>query len=168
MPIARRVFQTGALLCAVVSIVACSRTDDAEVVTQAVIAEEVDVAAPAAESIVETESVSSILESIAAARDDIARGDAIDAESALGIALDLLATFATETNAPSMLDQPDAQRGLAEETLPLAETYALVKEARDHLRAGHLDAADGALERAHALAQMTPTPAAIEEAAAEQ
>ena len=100
MPIARHVFQTGALLCAVVSIVACSRTDDAEVVTQAVIAEEVDVAAPAAETIAETESVSSILESIAAARDDIARGDAIDAESALGIALDLLATFATETNAP--------------------------------------------------------------------
>ena len=84
------------------------------------------------------------------AREDIARGDTIDAQFALDAPTDLLEGLVARGEEGGAVD------GLTGEPIPLAQTYALVQQAREHLDKGDLAAADRALQEAEQSARVTP------------
>ncbi len=145
------------LSCGLSGLLACSDSQDAPVTVEETVIEEVDVTAPGS-NVAETEAVSSILTSIAAARQDIARGAPSDADSALRAPVDLLENFVTrQSGVPSELGQRDAEHGALR--IPLATTLTLVREARGHLQSGDLAAADRALAQAQGQIELRPNVA---------
>ena len=146
------------LSCGLSALLACSGSQDTPVAVEETVIEEVDVTAAPASKVAETEAVSSILTSIAAARQDIARGEPSDADSALRAPVDLLENFVTrESGVPSELQQRDAEHGALR--VPLATTLTLVKKARGHLQSGDLAAADRALSQAQGQIELLPNVA---------
>ncbi len=136
-------------------LLACPGSQDASVYVEEAVTEEIVVTEAAEMGVTETDAVSSILAGISAARADIARGDAIDAASALHAPADLLENFfGREGGVPAALEQPDTG-----EEIPVAATLALVKEARAYLESDELEAADRALVKAQEQAQILPSVA---------
>ncbi len=146
---ARIPFAVGALLCGALALLACSRGED-ELVMEGVVVDEIDVAAEPRADVEEADAVASILASIRSAREDIARGDTIDAQFALDAPVDLLEGIVGQG------EEAGAPEGLVGEQIPLAQTYALLKQAREHLDKGDLAAADQALQEAEESARITP------------
>ncbi len=147
---ARIPFDVGALLCGALALLACSRGED-DLVMEDVVVDEIDVAAaPPRADIEEADAVASILASIRSAREDIARGDTIDAQFALDAPVDLLEGIVGQG------EEAGAPEGLVGEQIPLAQTYALVMQAREHLDKDDLAAADQALQEAEESARITP------------
>ncbi len=146
---ARIPFAVGALLCGALALLACSRGED-DLVMEDVVIDEIDVAAAPRTDVEEADAVASILASIRSAREDIARGDTIDAQFALDAPVDLLEGIVGQG------EEAGAPEGLVGEQIPLAQTYALLKQAREHLDKGDLAAADQALQEAEESARITP------------
>jgi hypothetical protein len=115
-----------------------------------VVVDEIDVAAAPPADLSEADTVASILASIRSAREDIARGDSIDAQFALDAPADLLEGIVGQGGEVS------AAEDLAGEQIPLAQAYALLMQAREHLDKGDLAAADQALKQAEERARITP------------
>ncbi len=146
---ARIPFAVGALLCGALALLACSRGED-ELVMEGVVDDEIDVAAAPPADLGEADAVASILASLQSAREDIARGDTIDAQFALDAPVDLLEGIVGQG------EEARAPEGLVGEQIPLAQTYALLMQAREHLDKGDLEAADQALQEAEESARITP------------
>ncbi len=146
---ARIPFAVGALLCGALALLACSRGED-DLMMEEVVVDEIDVAAAPGADVEEVDAVASILASIRSARQNIARGDSIDAQFALDAPVDLLEGIVGQG------EQAGAPEGLAGEQIPLAQTYALLMQARKHLDKGDLAAADQALQEAEESARITP------------
>ncbi len=146
---ARIPFAVGALLCGALALLACSRGED-DLVMEDVVIDEIDVAAAPRTDVEEADAVASILASIRSAREDIARGDTIDAQFALDAPVDLLEGIVGQG------EEAGAPEGLVGEQIPLAQTYALLMQAREHLDKGDLAAADQALQEAEESARITP------------
>ncbi len=129
-----------ALAIGVLTLLACSDAADTPVASEEVVIEELDVAVgpPASPGSIDPDSLASILAEIAAAREDIARGDAVDASLALRGPEEMLDTFVQEKQAA----------GLAEQAHSLAQAREHLKAAGTHLDAGNLGAADEELRRA--------------------
>ena len=145
----RTPFAVGALLCGILALLACSWGGE-DLVMEEVVVDEVDVAAAPDADVGEVDVVASILASIRSARDDIARGDSIDAQFALDAPAEMLGEIVGQEG------EAGAPEGLVGEQIPLAQTYALVMQAREHLDKGNLAAANRALEEAEASARITP------------
>ncbi len=146
---ARIPFAVGALLCGALALLACSRGED-DLVMEDVVVDEIDVAAAPPAEVEEADAVASILASIRSAREDIARGDTIDAQFALDAPVDLLEGIVGQG------EEAGTPEGLVGEQIPLAQTYALLMQAREHLDKGDLAAADQALQEAEESARITP------------
>ncbi len=146
---ARIPFAVGALLCGALALLACSRGED-DLVMEEVVVDEIDVAAAPGADVEEADAVASILAGIRSAREDIARGDSIDAQFALDAPADLLEGIVGQAG------DAGAPEDLAGEQIPLAQAYALLMQAREHLDKGDLAAADLALKQAEEQARITP------------
>ena len=146
---ARIPFAVGVLLCGALALLACSRGGD-DLVMEDVVIDEIDVSAPPPANLSEADAVASILASIRSAREDIARGDSIDAQFALDAPADLLEGIVGTAG------EAGASAELAGEQIPLMQAYALVMQAREHLDNGDLAAADQALKEAEERARVTP------------
>ena len=136
----RRRWGGAAVATGVLTLLACSDAADTPVASEEVVIEELDVAVgpPASPGSIDPDSLASILAEIAAAREDIARGDAVDAGLSLRGPEEMLDTFLQEKEAASIADQAQ----------PLAQARDHLKAARTHLDAGNLEAADEELRRA--------------------
>ena len=145
----RASFAIGALLCGALLLLACSWGED-DLVMEEVVVDEIDVAAAPSAPISEVDAVASVLAGIRSARADIARGDSIDALFALDDPIDLLEDLLARG------EEAGAQGGLAGEQIPLAQTYALIQQAREQLDKRDLAAADQALQEAEKSARITP------------
>ncbi len=136
-------------------LLACPGSRDASVSVEEAVTEDVEVTEALGMGVTETDAVSSILAGIIAAREDLARSDAIDAASALRAPAALLENFSShEGGAAAELLQPETGVGI-----PVAATLDLVKEARAHIQAGDLEAADRALAKAQDEVQILPSVA---------
>ena len=110
---ARIPFAVSALLCGALALLACSRGGD-DLVLEDVVVDEIDVAAAAPADLGEADAVASILASLQSAREDIARGDTIDAQFALDAPADLLEGIVGQAG------DAGAPEDLAGEQIPLA------------------------------------------------
>ncbi len=145
----RTAFAIGALLCGALLLLACSWGED-DLVMEEVDVDEIDVAAAPGAPVSEVDAVASVLAGIRSARADIARGDSIDALFSLDDPADLLEELVARG------EEAGAQGGLVGEQIPMARTYALVQQAREHLDKRDLAAADQALQEAEKSARITP------------
>ena len=137
--------------------IGCSGGDEPSVSS----AGEVDVAAPGEAGLKrEIDTVASILAGIEAARDAIARGDALDAASALGAPIDLLRTLLAEADSTAER-LAGAAGGIDAESMreagsPVARTYSKLVDAKGRIEDGDLAGADARLAEAQDLAEALP------------